>query len=220
MAPSRLITIDGVAGSGKGTLSRRLAAHYHWAFLDTGLIYRALAARALDLKLALDDADSLKSLAAQLVPQDWEDESKLRTEAVGKIASVLGAMPHVRSQLLACQRSFADHPPQGFDGAILDGRDIGTTICPHAPLKFFLTASPKIRAERRLKELQEKQIFSTYEEVLHDMQERDQRDQTRSVAPLNPAKDAIVIDTSHLDVDAVFHLATHHADRFFFPTLS
>lgn len=209
-----IIAIDGPAAAGKGELTRRLAAHFDLARLDTGLLYRAVGWRVL--AEGRDPADVAAAVAAAktLIPAHL-DEPELRTEAAGSAASKVAAIPAVRAALLDFQRDFAARPPLGKTGAILDGRDIGTVICPDAPVKLFLTARPEIRAERRAKELQAKGTEAIGSAVLRDMMERDARDRERSVAPLEPAQDAFVLDTSDMDADAVFAAVLDYISRKF-----
>lgn len=206
-----VITIDGPAGVGKGTLARSLAAHCGWAYLDTGALYRATARRCLAAGIPPEDA---APLAASLTPEDLTHPD-LRQEAVGAMASRVAAIPAVRQALLDYQRRFAATPPGGALGAILDGRDTGTVICPDAPLKFFLTARAEIRAARRLKELQERGEAAIYDTILREIRERDLRDQTRAVAPLVPAPDAIILETSDRTIAEVFDEATRWIARRF-----
>lgn len=201
-----IIAIDGPAGSGKGTLSRKLADALGYAHLDTGKLYRAVGLSVIDAgedprneESALRAAQSLNSQA--LVNKD------LLGDMAAAAASKVAAIKSVRAILLAFQRDFADTPPNGAKGAVLDGRDIGTVVCPGAKIKLFVTASAKVRAERRHKELLDRGEPSIYARVLQDMEVRDERDQSRSVAPLKPARDALVVDTSELDADAVFKTA-------------
>lgn len=203
---SPVIAIDGPAAAGKGTLARRLAAHLRFAYLDTGLLYRAVGTRVL--AAAGDPANEVVAgkAAAAVVSTDL-DNPALRLDAAAQAASRVAAIPAVRAALLQFQRSFAATPPDDAAGAVLDGRDIGTVVCPDATLKLFVTASLAERAARRLKELRERGSEAIDSRVLRDMQERDARDLSRSVAPLEPAADAVVIDTSGLDPDAVFAAA-------------
>lgn len=200
-----IIAIDGPAAAGKGTLARRLAAELGFDYLDTGLIYRAVG-----MKLARDGQDpadvTLAEAAARALEPTDLAATDLRIDAAAIAASKVAAIPGVRAALLDFQRRFASHPP-GAKGAVLDGRDIGTVVCPEAGVKLFVTASVEKRAERRLKELQDKGLEAIYGTVLADMQERDDRDRNRSVAPLVPAKDATVLDTSDLDADQAFAAA-------------
>jgi cytidylate kinase len=212
-----VIALDGPAAAGKGTLARRLAEKYRLAYLDTGSLYRGVGVAVL--RQGLDPATESAATAAakQLDPAILTDP-EIRSELGGQAASKVGAIPAVRQALLDWQRHFANHPPAGPDGtprqgAILDGRDIGTVVCPDAKVKLFVTASTEARAQRRFKELQEKGPGAIYARVLQDMQERDARDQERAVAPMLPAADALVIDTSALNADQVFDLAIAHIDR-------
>jgi cytidylate kinase len=197
-----VIAVDGPAASGKGTLARRLAAHYGLRHLDTGLVYRAVGLKVL--RQGLDPV-----AAAGAVTLADLDRLELRGEEVGEAASKVAAMPEVRTALRALQRRFAEAPP----GAVLDGRDIGTVVFPDARAKIFVDASPQVRAGRRHKELLERGVASIYSRVLQDMKDRDARDRDRAVAPLTPAKDAFVIDSSKLDADGVFALAVAHIGR-------
>ena len=207
-----VVAIDGPAAAGKGELTRRLARHFNLARLDTGLLYRAVGWAVLQDKLDPADEGAALAKAKALGPADLENPD-LRSEAAGSAASQVAAIPAVRTQLIDFQRSFAKNPPGGAAGAVLDGRDIGTVICPDANAKLFITATAEIRAERRLKELQAKGVEAIRSAVLRDMMERDARDAQRSVAPLEPAKDAFVLDTSDLDADAVFAAAVDFISR-------
>jgi cytidylate kinase len=201
-----VIAIDGPAAAGKGTLARRLADHLGYAYLETGLLYRAVAWKLLSAGASADDAAAATAAAASLTADDLQ-ESALRSDDVANPASKVAAIPAVRAQLLRFQRDFAAAPPGGRAGAVLDGRDIGTVVCPDAPLKLFITASLAARAERRLRELRERGHAAIHTDVLKDMQERDTRDRQRAVAPLEPARDAVVIDTTGLSPDQVFEAA-------------
>lgn len=185
-----VVAIDGPAAAGKGTISRAVAAHFGFAHLDTGLLYRAVAAKVLA------GGDPV-NVARTLDLHDLENDA-LRTQAVAEAASEVAVIEDVRAALVAFQREFA----QRADGAVLDGRDIGTVICPDADVKLFVTASPECRAERRYKELIEKGTDVTLETVIADVKARDARDSSRATAPLVAADDAVVIDTSDLTVDA------------------
>ncbi|MEQ8505637.1 MAG: (d)CMP kinase [Rhodospirillales bacterium] len=198
-----IIAIDGPAAAGKGTLARRVADRLNLAYLDTGLLYRATGKRVLEAGADPEDAAAAEAQARALEPKDLE-RPDLRTEAVGQAASKVSAVPGVRAALLDFQRTFAATPPAGFKGAVLDGRDIGTVVCPDADVKLFVTASDEVRAARRHKELQEKDPDVIYARVLEEMRERDARDRSRAVAPLEPAEDAILLDTSDLNADEVF----------------
>ena len=204
-----IIAIDGPAASGKGTLARGLAAALDFAHLDTGMIYRAVAARVL--AAGQDPQDAAAALqAAQALEADDLRRSDLRRQEVGQGASVVAAIPEVRAALLAFQREFAAHPPEGRSGAVLDGRDVGTVVCPQAEVKFFITASPEVRARRRHKELLDGGGQSIYARVLQEVQDRDARDSGREAAPLRPAEDAIVLDTTELSVEEALAAALAH----------
>ncbi|MEQ9171221.1 MAG: (d)CMP kinase [Rhodospirillales bacterium] len=198
-----IIAIDGPAAAGKGTLARRIARDLGFAYLDTGLLYRATGKRVLEAGADPEDAAAAEQQARALEPRDLE-RPDLRTDAVAQAASKVSAVPGVRAALLDFQRSFAAQPPGGAKGAVLDGRDIGTVVCPGADVKLFVTASDEVRARRRFKELQENDPDVIYARVLEEMRERDARDRSRAVAPLEPAEDAILLDTSDLNADEVF----------------
>ena len=206
-----IIAIDGPAAAGKGTLARRLAEHLKFAYLDTGLIYRAVGKKVTDMGADPEDAEVAETVARSLSAEDLEADG-LRTDEAAQAASKVSAIPGVRAALLEFQRSFAAEPPAGKKGAVLDGRDIGTVVCPDAPVKLFVTASAEVRAERRFKELQDRGLEAIYARVLEDMKERDARDSSRATAPLEPAKDAHQIDTSALDADQVFAQALEIVD--------
>ena len=197
-----IIAIDGPAASGKGTLAKKLAAHFGLPHLDTGLLYRATARALLDQGERLDDAAAAVAAARSLALVEFE-EASLRGRAMGEAASVVAAIPAVRSALAAAQRAFAMRP----DGAVLDGRDIGTVICPEADVKIFVTASPQTRAQRRALELANRGEPADFTAILRDITVRDERDQGRSVAPLRPAADAHRLDTTSLDANAAFQTA-------------
>jgi len=197
-----IIAIDGPAAAGKGTLARRLAAHFDFAFLDTGRLYRSVGYLVLaDGGDPSSENDAVRAARA-LDPAKLESVD-LHTEEIADAASQVAAIPGVRQVLLDFQRGFAQTPPGGKAGAVLDGRDIGSVVCPDADVKLFVTARPEIRAERRHKELQEKGLESTYPAVLAEIEARDERDRTREVSPLL-AGDAREIDTSDKTPDAVF----------------
>jgi cytidylate kinase len=197
-----IIAIDGPAASGKGTLGKRLAAHYGLRHLDTGLIYRAVAMALIDAGHRLDDREEAVR-AARALDSGKFDEIRLKSHAIGEAASRVSAISEVREALLAFQRNFGRTPP----GAVLDGRDIGTVIFPDAQVKIFVTASPEVRARRRAIELQAGGGAVDEAEVLADILRRDERDTTRATAPLKPAPDAHLLDTTHLDIDAAFRAA-------------
>jgi len=189
--------VDGPVASGKTTLAKRLAAANGLRFLDTGLLYRAVARRLLERELSPEDATAAASEAADVRAAEL-DPTALQEERIGAAASAVAVHPAVRSVLLAVQRRFAADPP----GAVLVGRDIGSVVCPDATLKLFVTASAAVRARRRFEELRQRGETAMYERVLEDVRERDRRDQERAVAPLLVARDAICIDTSALSFDA------------------
>ncbi|WP_178863836.1 (d)CMP kinase [Thiomicrorhabdus cannonii] len=202
-----IVTIDGPSGVGKGTLAQYLTCKTQFHFLDSGAIYRALAFGAIKNKLALDDLPGLVSLAeilpvefvATSIMYDAEDvTSKVRTEEVAAVASKVAAIPEVRAALLARQKAFAKAP-----GLIADGRDMGTVVFPEAALKLYLTASAEVRAERRVNQLKNQGLSANIDQIIQDIKERDERDSTRATSPLKPADDAIIIDTSDLDIDQV-----------------
>lgn len=191
-----IIAVDGPAAAGKGTIARALAQHFGYHFLDTGTLYRRVGLALLETS---DDPRNVKAavaIAQNLNSHPYSD-LELRTEAVGAAASIVAVIPEVREALLAYQRNFADQLP----GAVLDGRDIGTVVCPDADVKLFITASPEVRATRRLAELQAYGADVTFETVLHEIRQRDERDRTRAFAPLVPAADATVIETSEMTAE-------------------
>jgi cytidylate kinase len=189
------IAIDGPAAAGKGTLSKAVAAHFGFAHLDTGLLYRAVGAKTL---LGIDPIEAAEALVAEDL-----DDAGLRTPEVAQAASKAAVIPQVRAALVDFQRAFAARS----GGAVLDGRDIGTVICPNARVKLFVTASAEVRAERRYLELSAKGEAVSRAQVLSDVKERDARDMGRADAPLKPADDAVLIDTSDLSIEAAIALA-------------
>ncbi len=197
-----ILALDGPAASGKGTLARRLAAHYRLPHLDTGLLYRAVGAGMVRAGAALDDEAAATALAQALDLAAFDPET-LKSGAAGEAASRVAAMPGVRKALLALQKSFAVQP----GGAVLDGRDIGTVIAPDAEVKLFVTASPEVRAQRRCRELLSRGEDTTFEAVLEDIRRRDARDSGRAEAPLLRAADARVLDNSALDLEASWRAA-------------
>jgi cytidylate kinase len=197
-----IIAIDGPAASGKGTLGKRLAAHYGLRHLDSGLLYRAVAKAVLDASQPAGDRGAAIAAAKALDPTRI-DEVALKAPAVGEAASFVSAIPEVRAALVTFQRDFAAKPP----GAVLDGRDIGTVICPNADVKIFVTATPEIRARRRTAEYRTLGRDIEESAVLSDILKRDERDQNRATAPLKRAQDAHLLDTTHLDIDAAIRAA-------------
>jgi cytidylate kinase len=198
-----IIAIDGPAAAGKGTLARQLADHLDLALLDTGLIYRAVGMNLVRAGADLDDAAAAVQAAQNLKPESLEAKD-LRDDVAADAASRISAVPDVRKALVDFQRSFATNPPCNKCGAVLDGRDIGTVVCPEANVKLFIIARPEVRAERRYLELRERGLNAIYGHVLVDMKERDARDSARTVSPLVPAKDAFFLDTSDLAAGEVF----------------
>lgn len=197
-----IIAIDGPAASGKGTIAQRIAGHFGYVWLDTGLLYRAVARDVLAAGADLEDEKAGARAATALDAASLGDPV-LRSTAIGEAASVVAKHPAVRAALLDFQRSFAKTPP----GAVLDGRDIATVICPDADVKIFVTADVEIRARRRHAEYVRRGESVTYEEVLEIIRARDARDQARTAAPLQQAPDAVLLDTTHMGVDAAFAMA-------------
>ena len=209
--PARVIAVDGPSASGKGTLAKRLAAHFGYAHLDTGKLYRAVAwdmiRQNIDGRDERAAAKTARGLTAARIAGGLLEDPALGREDVGAAASVLAQYKGVREALYDLQRGFAMDPPGGAEGAVLDGRDIGTVICPEAKVKFFITAVPEARAGRRHKELLDRGEASIYARILADIEQRDRRDATREVAPAKAADDAVEIDTSDMDADAVLAAA-------------
>lgn len=201
-----IIAVDGPAASGKGTIARALARHYKLPHLDTGLLYRAVAAAVL--KEDFDPANEADAVAACSFDDYTLDDPWLKSEEVGKAASIVSAHPLVRAALLLRQKKFAHQP----GGAVLDGRDIGTVIAPDADVKLFVKATPMIRAQRRHMELRARGIMTSLDKVLTDIRARDERDAKRPSAPMVPAPDAVMLDTSFLSIDAALQRAVAIAD--------
>jgi CMP/dCMP kinase len=203
-----IIAIDGPAASGKGTLARLIASEYGLAHLDTGLTYRAVAKAMLDQNLALDDARQAEA-AARAIDLTKLDRSVLSAHAIGEAASKIAVYPEVRRILVEQQRAFSKSP----SGAILDGRDIGTVVCPVAPVKFYVTASPEVRAKRRYDEIVHNGGTADFETILADVKRRDERDTGRADSPLRPAADAHLLDTSTMSIEAAFQAARAIIER-------
>ena len=204
-----IIAIDGPAASGKGTLGKRLAAHYGLRHLDTGLIYRAVALAMLEGGHTLTDVAKAEVAAASLDIGLFGDP-ELKSARVGEAASIVSAIPEVRAALLAFQQDFAAHPP----GAVLDGRDIGTVICPEADVKIFVVAAPEVRARRRYLEFKAAGHPVTEADILGDIRKRDERDTSRTAAPLKAAPDAHVLDTTNLDIEGVVKAAIGLVEKY------
>jgi cytidylate kinase len=207
-----IVAVDGPAASGKGTLARRLAGHFGYAHLDTGKLYRAVGYAVLAAGGDPEDA-AAATKAAKSLTLDALDDPALLGDAAAVAASKVAAIPCVRAALLRFQREFAENPPHSAAGAVLDGCDIGTVVCPEADAKLFVTADLAVRAERRHKELIGRGEPSIYARVLQDLKERDARDSNRAVAPLRPARDAKILDTSALDADAAFAAALDYIEE-------
>lgn len=218
-----VITVDGPSGVGKGTISHLLARRLGWHFLDSGALYRLTALAAQRHHVVLDDEGGVAAVAASLDVEFLADESgavrvvlenqdvsnDIRTEQAGNNASIVAALPAVREALLQRQRDFAQAP-----GLIADGRDMGTTVFPQADVKIFLTASAQVRAERRYKQLKEKGFDANLSSLIEEIEQRDERDRTRSTSPLRPAEDAITIDTSTKGIDEVYAEVLSHCAGF------
>jgi len=210
-----VIAVDGPAASGKGTVARKIAQKLNYAYMDTGILYRGVAFEVIDQGLSTKDKRDVldagkifvKKLKNAINTKTILENPRLRDDDIGNAASKIAALPKLREILNDLQKDFAKNPGDQYDGAVLDGRDIGTIICPNADLKLFITAETTIRAKRRVKELQSKGIDATYGTVLDDMRERDKRDSERNDAPMTRAEDAIIIDNSTLDADETLELA-------------
>lgn len=211
-----VVAVDGPAASGKGTLSKRLASALNFAYLDTGSLYRATALRVLRCQgsTALDNVclQSAAEAALAITVEDLADQN-LRSELVGQCASIVSEDPNTRSALLQFQRSFCHSPPHGLRGAVLDGRDIGTVVCPGALVKLFVTADMDTRAARRYSELRAAGTSTSLDRVKQDMEQRDLRDFSRATAPLCAAEDALVIDSTRLTEDEVYATAMAHVQN-------
>jgi cytidylate kinase len=204
-AAPKIIAIDGPAAAGKGTLAERLGQHFGLELLDTGLLYRAVGLKVLNAVVEIGDEPENYSIIAgkvarSLIPKDLEVEG-LRTDQAAQAASKISVVPEVRAALLDFQRDFSKTPPNGGKGAILDGRDIGTVVCPDADIKLFIFASIEVRAQRRFKELQYRGVEAIYARVLEDMEKRDARDMGRDASPLVAAEDSFRLNTDDLDAD-------------------
>ena len=197
-----IIAIDGPAASGKGTLAKKLAQHYGYRHLDTGVIYRAVAHALLEEGADLRDEALAVAAAVELDPETFSNPA-LKSQKVGEAASVVSAIPRVREVLLDFQRRFAATPP----GTVLDGRDIGTVICPNADVKIFVVADPKVRAHRRTLEAKSRGEEADEARILQDIIQRDERDRNRATAPLKPAADAYLLDNTNLDIEAAVRAA-------------
>lgn len=205
-----IITIDGPAAAGKGTVSAFLADKYKLAYFDTGMVYRAVGLQMVLTNYDVNNEDKAEQIAKELTFPKMMELSKhkdFRSDVGGQAASIVSAHPKVRAALLKMQQNFALKPVFAdgtpANGVVYDGRDTGTVVCPNAELKFFITASTEVRARRRYKEFVEKGISTSYDKVLQDMIARDKRDSSRATAPLKPADDAVIIDTSDLSIDEV-----------------
>jgi CMP/dCMP kinase len=203
-----IIAVDGPAAAGKGTIARALAQHFRFHFLDTGSLYRRVGLAVLTSEGNAANAEAAEKIASRIDDFPFEDD-ELRTETIAGAASMVAAMPGVRTALLQFQRDFAAKPP----GAVLDGRDIGTVVCPDADAKLFVTASQDVRARRRFDELRRLGMDVTASHVTADIQARDERDRTRAANPLIPAFDAVILDTSNLTIDEAVAQAVDHVSR-------
>lgn len=214
-----IITIDGPAAAGKGTLAANLSAKYKYAYFDTGMVYRAVGLEIHLRNLDINDEQLALQAAEALTFEKMMELSKhpdFRSQIGGRNASIVSAYPPVRTALLKMQQDFSKNPVfadgKPAKGAIYDGRDTGTVVCPKADIKFFITASSEVRAERRYKEFLAKGMDISYEEVLADVKARDERDANRSTAPMKPAGDAVIFDTSALNIEEVFAKACEIID--------
>ncbi len=207
-----IIAIDGESASGKGTLAKLLAKHFNLSYLDTGLLYRALAYLALRDN-ALDNEELLIKLATNIRHEDF-DSYDLRSDNIARIASKVANIIGVRKAFLDFQINFANNPPKGFWGSILDGRDIGSIVCPEANIKFYICASLEERVKRRVKELSIKGDSVSYDQILISLKERDQNDKNRAYGALKKAFGAVEIDNTHLSISETFEIMKKHVDEF------
>ena len=201
-----IIAIDGPAASGKGTIASKLAGYFNLGYLDTGILYRAVALQMLQGGINIEDSQCAEKIAREFTAS-FIDKTNIRTEAVSILASKIAALPGVRHELLHYQKSFAKNPGPHKQGAILDGRDIGTIVCPNADFKIFITADLKIRAKRRWKQLLQRDQTVIYSDILEELRSRDERDTCREEAPLVPASGSMLIDTSDMTIDVAFDVA-------------
>lgn len=201
-----IIAIDGPSAAGKGTLARKIADHFGYAHLDSGALYRAVALSLLRNGQVPTDENAAVKVAQTLDPEVMNDPA-IRGQKSAQAASLVAAIPQVRIALLEFQREFACRPPGGLKGAVIDGRDIGTVVCPRAEVKLFVTASDEERARRRNVELKARGEAANYQDVLAEVRARDRRDRERKVAPLRQAEDALLLDTTNLDIEAAFQEA-------------
>lgn len=207
-ASAFVVAVDGPAASGKGTIAKRIASELQLAHLDTGLLYRGVGWEAVSKGIELTDQHAVAALAAALDLSSLQGNPQLRGDEAAVAASKVSSLPAVRAALLEAQRKFAAHPPADKKGAVLDGRDIGTVICPDAPVKLYVTADVVVRAQRRLDELKSRGNASAadvnFDAVLSDMKARDDRDMNRATAPLKPADDAVILDTTQMSIEQAF----------------
>lgn len=207
---SVVIAVDGTAASGKGTLAKKLAEHFGFAHLDSGSLYRLVALAVSDAGGDVSNEADPATAAQRLGPiqiRAAEGDARIRSAEIGRAASIISAYPEVRKNLLHFQRAFAASPPGGAKGAVIDGRDIGTIVCPEAQAKLFVDAAPAVRAHRRWLELKARGTVEDETKLLADIVERDRRDRDRAIAPLKPAPDALLLDTTQLDIDPAFAAA-------------
>lgn len=209
-----IVTVDGPAAAGKGTLSQSLAQKYELAYFDTGMVYRAVGVMMLQSGRDLSDVPYAEKLAEELTfakMMEISSDKEFRSARGGQAASIVSSYPGVRRRLLDMQKNFALKPTfadgRAAQGVIYDGRDTGTVICPTADVKFFITATSEVRARRRFSEFKERGIDTDFETVLRDVEARDERDANRKDAPMKPAEDAYILDTSNLSIDEVFKKA-------------